>query len=120
MHQKLTYSLQEYWADLRSVQQARAGFDRSVSFDESVKNHFESIHGVCFETTWKLGKFMLVNIYIIHHKDALGIGKLGVAGDYDMLLSDKLAGRVLSYAVEHDVQTFYEFPSPDYFTKAAA
>ncbi len=37
-----------------------------------------------------------------------------------MLLSDKLAGRVLRYAVEHDIQTFYEFPSPDYFTRAAA
>ena len=120
MSQIPTYSFQEYWSDVRSVNQARAKFDRSLSFDEQVKKHFDSLHGVSELTTWKFGKFMLVNIYTVHHKDALGVGRLGVAGDYDMLVSDKLASRILDYALEHDVQTFYEFPSPDYFIRDVA
>jgi hypothetical protein len=115
MGERFEYSFQDYWADLRSVNQVRKSWGLIPSFDENVKNHFEKIHGVNYLTTWRYGKFMLTNIYIIANKDALGIGELGVAGDYDMLLSDKLAGRVLKYAVEHDLATIPQFPPPEFF-----
>jgi hypothetical protein len=112
---KPEYSLQEFWADLRSVNQARRSWGLIPSFDEQVKNHFESTYGVSQYTTWRYGRYMLVLIYINTNKKAFDFGKWVVAGEDNSLISDKLAGRVLKYAVEHPITMVHQFPPPSYF-----
>ena len=115
---KLEYSLKDFWSDLRSVNQARRSFGLIPSFDEQVKNHFEAIHGKSDYVTWRYGRFMLVMIYLNTNKKAFDKGILAVAGtgpDDGILVSDRLASRVLKYAVENPITGVHHFPAPEYF-----
>ena len=120
MNLKPEYSLSELWADLRSVNQAQRSFDSRRSFDEQVKNHFESIHGASEYTNWRYGRYMLVMIYINANKKAFDVGKLAVAGaekNDGSLISEELAGRVLKYALDHPITMVWQFPPPACFIR---
>ena len=108
---------------MRSVNQARRSFGLVPSFDEQVKNHFESIYGASEYVTWRYGRYMLVLIYLNTNKEAFDVGDLLVASsdsDVGSLLSAKLADRVLKYAVEHPIRMVHEFPPPSYFIHESA
>ena len=63
---------------------------------------------------------MLVLIYINTNRKAFDFGEWAVAGveiDDGVLISEKLAGRVLEYAVKTQITMVHHFPPPIYFLR---
>ncbi|HLX68719.1 MAG TPA: hypothetical protein VKV04_03740 [Verrucomicrobiae bacterium] len=117
MEYEYTYPFPEFWTDLVLVNRARKSRAPTllVSFDDFVAQNFNERHGVTPLTTWRLGKFMLVCIYVVHHKDVFDVGDLSVAGQDGTLVGKELCERVLKFAVENDVGSIPDFPEPSYF-----
>ena len=109
------YSIAEFVSDLRYIQLAKKSWSVVPPIEKFIEERFNDRHGPSDYTTWRYSMFMHVNIYMARNREAFNFGAWGVAGPENSLFSEVLLGRVLQYAITHDVCNVSEFPEAAYF-----